>query len=125
MFNRAIAICVLIMLAGCYKIEKSPVLTEEAEITEVVYTPSQHGSGTGFGMTGKGTMVMTTNSVNIPEVFAVVFKCKHGKFIIKRKDVWQKAVVGMKVSVRYQEVYKITDKGRALVEYDFLSFRPL
>lgn len=113
-----------VMLGGCAKTEYSAELTEPAEIMEVVYTPSQHGSGTGMGMSMKGTMVMTVNNVNIPEVFAVVFKCEHGKFIIQRRDIWEKAKIGMKVTVHYREVYRVTDKARSLVKYDFIDFTP-
>jgi len=111
-------------LGGCAKTEYSAELTEPAEIMEVVYTPSQHGSGSGMGMTTNGTVVMTVNNVNIPEVFAVVFKCEHGKFIIKRRDIWDKAKIGMKVVVHYREVYRVTDKARTLVRYDFMDFTP-
>ena len=112
----------IVLLAGCYKVERSEELTEQAEITEVVYTPSQHGIGTGAGMSMKGNMVVTTSSVSIPEVHAVVFKCPHGKFIVKRKDVWEKAKVSMKVVVHYKEVFHVTDTNRELVKYDFLYF---
>ena len=116
------ALIVIVLLGGRAKTEYSQELTENAEITEVVYTPSQHGSGVSPGISSKGTMVMSFTSINIPEVFAVVFKCGHGKFIIKRKDVWEKAKIGMHVTVRYREVYRVSGKERRLVKYDFLGF---
>ena len=121
-----IGVSALIVLSvlGCIKTEFSQVLTEKAEITEVVYAPSRHGSGGGFGMTTEGDLVMTLDSVDIPAVYAVVFKCEHGKFIINRKDVWEKAKVGMHVTVRYREVYKVSKKERRLVKYNFLGFDP-
>ena len=112
----------IVLLAGCYRVEYSDELTEQAEITEVVYTPSLHGSGVGMGMTAGGSLVVTNNSVSIPEVHAVVFECQHGKFIIKRKDMWEKAKIGMKVLIHYKEVFHVTDKSRELVKYNFLDF---
>jgi len=112
----------IVSLSGCFKVEYSDELTERAEITEVVYTPSQHGTGTGIGMSMKGTMVVTTTSVNIPEVFAVVFKCQHGKFIVSRREIWEKSKVGMKVVVHYKEKYHVIDNRRELVKYEFLDF---
>lgn len=111
-----------VLLGGCMKTEFSQELTEKAEIVEVVYTPSQHGSGISPGFSTKGTMVTSFTSIDIPEVFAVVFQCEHGKFIVKRKDVWEKAKIGMQVTVRYREAYKVSGKERRLVEYDFLGF---
>lgn len=111
-----------VLVAGCAKTEYSEERTELAEITEVVYTPSQHGFGTGVGMSMKGNPVVTTNNITVPETFAVVFKCEHGKFIVQRKDAWAKAVVGARVMVRYREVYEVTDEARTLVKYDFIDF---
>lgn len=113
----------IIVLGGCEKTEYGPELTENAEITEVVYTPSQHGSGNSLGVSANGTVVTSFASIDIPEVFAVVFKCEHGKFIVKRKDVWEKAKTGMAVTVHYREVYKVLGEERRLIKYDFLGFK--
>ena len=100
----------LIMALSSYaRIEYGPELTGSAEITEVAYTP--------------GTGITPLASIDIPEVFAVVFKFKHGKIIVNRKDVWEKAKTGMAVTVHYREVYKVLGEERRLIKYDFLGFK--
>jgi hypothetical protein len=106
-----------VIFAACAKTEYSAELSEPATVVEVVYSPSQHGSGTGMSMKGE----LSVTSVSIPEVFATVFECQHGKFIIERKDVWQRSHVGDRVNVRYREVYKVRKGQRELVNYDFIS----
>lgn len=110
------------LLGGCGETEYSAELTEKAEIVEVVYTPAQHGSAIGPTFSTSGNVGVAITSVDIPEVYAVVFQCEHGKFIIKRKDVWERAKTGAKVTVRYREEYWVTEKERRLVKYDFLGF---
>lgn len=77
-----------------------------------------------------GGVRLTTTEV--PEKFAVVFKCQHGKFIITKKAVYDKlkSSEGQKVEVSYREVYRATYKtennerqlvSRVMTEYDFLG----
>lgn len=131
------------------EVEFSPVLEEDAVVVDLVYTPSQHGSGVGVGpsidMTGEGGLgiAIVPVSVDIPEKYAIVFKCQHGKFIIEcntpeRKALWQKLDEGQKVRVQYKEVYKVTyliykDENKRKVKelvaknlkkYDFLTAIP-
>lgn len=137
---------------GPYKkteIARSDILEEDAMVVDLVYTPSQHGSGVGAGpsidMTGEGGLgiAIVSVSVDIPEKYAIVFKCQHGKFIIEcntpgRKELWQKLDEGQKVKVKYKEVYELVyliykdenkKKVKELVEkrlkkYDFLTAEP-
>jgi len=145
-----------LLLGGCDKIENvlskipithieySNVLQEDAEVVDVVYSPSRHGSGAGpsFGMDmdGNPTMGLAVTSVSIPEKYAVVFKCQHGKFIVEgtdneHKDLWERMVEGQDVDVTYKEIYEATYKDlnndgkrdlveRKLVKYDFLNAQP-
>ncbi len=121
--------------------EKSDLFYEDAVVSETVYSPSKHGSGTGvgptFNMDGDIGISITSVSVDVPEKYAVVFKCKHGKFIIegkgkKYKELWGRFESGDSVSVSYKEVYKSTYKDtnddgkeelikKSLVDYDFLD----
>ncbi len=136
------------LLTGCKEIktELSDILHEDATVSDVVYIPSRHGSGSGIGptfdMTGDGGIgVAVTNvDVHIPEKYAVVFKCQHGKFIVEgtdkpHKSLWEKLSEGQEVDVSYREVYKsvyddVDGDGekdlvsRALIKYDFLDAKP-
>ena len=135
------------LLAGCEetKTEYSPILHEDAVVSDVVYTPSRHGSGSGIGPTidfdGNIGIGFTDVTVNIPKKYAVVFECQHGKFISegtdqRHKDLWGRLKENMEVDVTYKERFRSvydTDKdgdgqkdliSRALVGYDFLDAQP-
>ena len=135
---RVIALAlVTLLVTGCKKavLEYSEVLTEPATVVDLVYTPSLHGGGVGptFGMSGSGdaTLGLAITSVNVPERYAVVFLCQHGKFIIqsaKAKELWQRLKLNQEVTVSYKEVYRtVYDDNkvvsRALIKYDFLDAR--
>jgi len=120
------ALALALVLSACEipKTEYSRVLSEPAEVTEVVYTPAQHGSAIGPTFSSSGSIGLAVTSVSTSEVHAVVFKCQHGKFIVKRKEVWEKTKPGMKGTVRYREVYRTTSKTKDLIDYRFIDFTP-
>lgn len=124
--------------------EYSDILHEDAKVVDVVYTPSRHGSGVGpsFGMTSEGDAAIgiAITSVSIPQKYAVVFKCQHGKFISegedkRHKDLWERLQEGQDVDVTYKEIYEATYidinkdgkkelRERKLIKYDFLDAQP-
>lgn len=133
---RVVVVCLAAILgAGCQKvvIEYSDVLTEPATVVDLVFSPSRHGSGVGptIDLTGEGGIGIAITSVSIPERYAVVFQCPHGKFIIqseKAKELWKRLKVGQEVTVTYKEKYRTTYEdekvvSRILVKYDFLDAR--
>ncbi|MDD3487426.1 MAG: hypothetical protein PHF35_03560 [Candidatus Moranbacteria bacterium] len=127
------------------KVEHSEVLHEDAVIIETVYTPSSHepiiepsfgGSGMiGFGPSGVGMRIgsgIQISSSEVPEQFAVVFRCQHGKFIVRKKAIYQKLKghENQKVDVAYQEIYRDTYEevngvkkvtNRVLTGYHFID----
>jgi len=112
-----LVLCLALALTGCIgRYENGPELTERVVVTEVVYTPATHGSG--VGMSTGGNAVFT--SVSTEPVYAVVFQCDHGKFIVKRRDVWEQCVVGDTLVCHYREQFWVTETERKLVDYDFL-----
>ena len=137
-----------LLLASCNRIETktelSDVLNENAIVAETVYSPSRHGSGSGIGPTmdfdGNIGIGISSVSVNIPEKYAVVFKCQHGKFISegtdqRHKDLWQRLIEGQEVTVTYKEIFESTYQdtdgdgkkevtNRKLIGYDFLDAQP-
>ena len=85
-------------------------------------------------MTTGGDLAITSTSVNIPEMWGVVFRCKHeNKFPIqgsdeKYKKLWERLDEGDSVTIMYREIYKTkydrkTDKeiSKELVDYDFID----
>lgn len=77
-----------VLLAGC------------KTVTEL----DQHGTGIGVG--GEGLSVV---SMDTPAVFAVVFECQHGKFIVQGSDerhraLWRKLKRGQAVLVNSLEL---------------------
>lgn len=134
-----------LLSAGCEytKKEYSSLLTEEAEVVDLVFTPSRHGSGSGVGpsinMEGHLGISFVSVRVDVPEAFAIVFRCEHGKFIVqsnkhwepqKVKQLWEELKDGQKVVVTYREIYENTyDANNKLLEshlikYDFIDAEP-
>lgn len=116
--------------------EYSDILHEDAVIVETVYTPSKHTTGlaptVSIDLDGDVHVGLAVTAVTVPEKFAVVFQCPHGKFIITKKSVYDehKDHTGKAVDVAYREQYRTTYDGskgerelveRALVDYDFLT----
>ena len=84
---------------------------------------------------------LTFTEVDIPEKYAVVFRCQHGKFIVdsnqeKAKEMWGRLKTNQEVTVSYQEVYEEnylvnstwwgkeenrTLKSRKLLKYHFID----
>ncbi len=144
-----LSICAMaLFLTGCREVKEefSDTLHEDAVVSDAVYTPSRHDTqldytatdvgpvGIGYGgdigiRVGGGLQI---NTVEVPEKFAVVFKCQHGQFIVTKKNVYDnlKDHIGETVDVAYREVYRaVYDTkdneriliSRALVDYDFLT----
>ena len=112
----------------CTSVERSEPMKEDVVVADVVYTPSRHGSGMGVGpvMGSQGGMTVVVTSIDIPEVKAVVFQCKHGKFIIRDSELWERLKEGQEAVALYQEVYDVKRKGgevkeRKLVKYHLLN----
>ena len=138
-----------ITLAGCgdgteIKEEESPILYEDATVADVVYSPPRHGEDSGTNMTvdfdGNIGISPYHVTVDLPPVYAIVFRCAHGKFISqgtgqRHKSLWERLKEGEEVTVSYKELYKSTyrdiddDGKKDLVErklsgYDFLDAQP-
>ena len=132
-------ILLISFVSGCEyntsEIVESDILHEDAEVVDVVYVPSRHGSDISPTVTtdadGNLQVGITTVSVTIPEKYAVVFRCQHGKFIVegtdqRHKDLWSKFTGGEKVDVSYKEVYKkyyhVVDKERSLIKTELIDY---
>ncbi len=132
------------LFTGCKetKTELSDILHEDAIVSDVVYSPSRHGSDVSptIDITGDGGIGIAIVDVDIPEKYAIVFKCEHGKFIVEGTDIehkalWERLEEGQKVDVTYKEIYKsvyddVDGDGendlvsKTLIKYDFLDAQP-
>lgn len=124
----ATALFLTLLLCGCGETFTKDA-TEPATVVDVVYTPSNHGSGLGLDMTGKGGISLV--EVDVAEKYAVVFECQHGKFIVQGEKgsnaykQWTKLKTGQNVIVSYQEKYEKDDEKVKLVGYHFLDASPV
>ncbi len=133
--NLVLLLPLVALLGGCKRevVEYSEVLTEPATVVDLVYTPSRHGSGVGpsFDLTGDGGIGFAVTDVSIPERYAVIFRCAHGKFIVQNdqnlvRRLWNELTEGQRVTVSYREQYSATyeDKellSRRLTKYHFID----
>lgn len=104
----------------------SAELTESGTVHDTAFVPKGHGSDTAVGFnTGKGGGVtITPVSITIPERYAVIFKCEHGKFVIDGntgKELYKRLERGDSVTIRYREVYRVTRTETNLVDLDFVD----
>jgi len=113
-----------------YKTVYSEPLYEEVKVRDLIYTPATHGSGTDMTMdytTGQPGLAMV--NVETKEVFAIVFECQHGSFIIEdNENLWKKLREDSIYTCVYQEKYRYIYEnkeliGRALVSYNFLGLK--
>lgn len=121
---KIVLICALgiLLCAGCSKIVYSEPLSEPAEVYDVAYVPSGHGSDLAVGVSSSGKMTVTPISVDIPERYAVVFKCQHGKFVIdgeRGKACYEALQRGDKVVVRYSIKYEVTSNSTNAIGLHF------
>jgi hypothetical protein len=128
----ALTLAVILTMSSCTEVqtEKSPILTEEATVVMLVYSPSEHTKSTTNGtiIDGKGRLGLHTSTTTNtkPEQAGVVFECEHGKFYVGRKELYSRLKVGDVVTVSYQEIYRITKEGgqvtkKEFVDYDFIG----
>lgn len=113
-------------LSGCAKTEYGKTLTESAEVYDTCFVPKGHGSDTAVGYTfaGKGGMTITPINVDIPERYAVVFKCQHGKFVIdgeRGEACYKKLEKGDHVTITYCEKFWVSKDSTNFIGLHFLD----
>lgn len=119
---------IFVALSGCGQIVNSPPMEEKAKVVDVVYLPSQHGSGISPGFSTSGNVTISVTSVDIPQKYAIVFECAHGKFIVegesqKYKNLWNNLHTGDPVIVTYNEQYLVSRETRKFLKYHFIDAR--
>lgn len=122
----------LSLLSGCdFAVRQySATMTEPATVADLAYVPAGHGSGVGISMKGD----LSVSSVDIPERYAVVFHCNHGKFVVEGsqyKPLWLRLREGQPVTVLYREVREcrkvdgvVKPETCRTVDLDFLDAVP-
>lgn len=131
--KKSILFLLMIFIVGCIKIkrESSGILYEQAMVVDLVYTPATHGSGISPTIDTNLDLGISFTSVDVEERYAVVFECKHGKFIVQNnqtqaKKLWNRLKEGQIVTVSYKEEFETTYDDekpieRRLIKYDFLD----
>lgn len=116
------------LLVGCNwpKRENGPALTEQGEIYDTLFVPSGHGRqmATGFNLGKGGGVTIAPINVTIPERYAIVFKCQHGKFVIdgdQGKELYERFSKGEQVTIFYNEVFRITKESTNMVDLHFID----
>lgn len=117
----AAVVFALLLTTACNSRSYSQDLYEDGEVIGSTFMPANHGSAT--GVSSKGSLVVS--SVEIPAVYAVVFKCEHGQFVVqgegeRYKQLWEQLPQGTKVDIVYREIYEGSDDKKRLVKLDFL-----
>lgn len=120
-----------LLLVACdgSRIETSGELIEDAEVVQVIYQPGQTASASGTSVDMELNVSFHSHTISSSDKFSVIFKCKHGKFIIedegkgsRAERLWKKLEKGDQVSVRYKEVMKVWPDGyRELQKYEFID----
>ncbi len=119
-----------------YRTETSALLHEDALVTKRVYTSASHDVTFMPTLDFEGNVGLDVNFDELPETYAVIFKCQHNvEFIIqgsenRYKTLYERLHEGDEVDVMYREVYKVVyDRSKAekefiekrLVKYDFID----
>lgn len=123
----ALAVASVALFTGCCsKTEYGVNLTEPAEVYDTCFVPKGHGSdvAVGYSTAGKGEVIITPIDVNIPERYAVVFKCQHGKFVIdgeRGEACYKKLENGDHVTVTYCEKFEVTKNTTNCIGLHFID----
>lgn len=106
--------------------EYSEPMTEIGEVYESVFLPDgfSHHLASGFSFGQGGGTTLTPINVNIPARYAVVFKWRHGKFVIdddNAQSLYENLDRGDKVLISYREIKHKVKGKMTVVGYDFLE----
>jgi len=102
-----------LLLLACslseHEVSFSQEMQEPATIVDLVFTPKRHTSTISTSLDSHFNVQVVPVSIRIPERYAVVFQCQHGKFVIDREpiaeEMWRAFRVNQKVTVYYREEY--------------------
>lgn len=125
-----LSFCGLVALAGCYRLEQSAPMVEAGKVEQVLYNQSTEGTAVSSHVDVNGNPGMSVTSYGSPAKYGVIFRCRHGRFVIqgsdeRYKDLWGRFDVGQAVDIQYREVYQVDKEGRKkLYQYDFLDAVP-
>lgn len=123
MKRRVLLIAVLAFTACLNERHGGPIEYEAGTIAALSYMPSNHGSGVGYAFTGRGGGP-TFTSVDIPEKWAVVFRCQHGSFVVdgpKAKELFGRFKQGDAVEIQYRVIYETVQGQDVPVDMDFID----
>lgn len=120
---------IALLLTGCSSttIEYSEIKQEKIKVVDIVYTPATHSNGNSVGFTTSGDFTYSNVNVGTEPVYAIVFQCIHGKFIVFDSTIWanvNKDDTGVR---HYNEQFEVEMKNDVviaeptLVKYNLLD----
>ncbi len=120
-----LSLCLLFLFLislSCKQIE-SEVMTEKAEVVNLVYLPDTHSSNIAPGFNSNGGVTFTVIKTGHGEYFGVVLRCeKHNiNFTLSGKDLYEKVKIGKLVDLKYIEIYKIKKDKKIFVKYKTIN----
>lgn len=89
----------------------------------MAYMPAGHGSGSVTTIDFDGNVNFGSATVHIPERWAVVFKCKHGSFVVEgssAKQLFSELRTDACVDIEYAIIEEQYDEQWIPVDMDFL-----
>ena len=113
-----ILIAFLALACGDFGKEERVRFEEPAKVQVLAYTPGFHSSDIAPGISTSGNFTFSSVTVSAPEKWSIVFKCKHGSFVIERREIFEKLEQGQEVTVISDERWRVYEDGRR----DFLGY---
>lgn len=112
------------LFCGCVQRFNGPELTESGEVYDTCFVPKGHGSDLAIGFDMDGNYHVTPVDITIPARYAIVFKCKHGKFVIdgeRAEGLYKQLSRGDSVTIRYCEKFEVRDGHTNAVDLHFIG----
>lgn len=112
----------LLLVCGCTKYELSPVKTEPATVTALYFRAAYTDTDVSVDANGG----VTVDTTRIPADFGVGFQCQHGTFSVSGSSdhyasLWKRLAQGDKVTVYYQEKYRVKGTNRIFDDFVFID----
>lgn len=104
---KTLTMLLIAMLAVACEEKPRTLLHEEAVVEQSTFVPGQPCGGSGIGLDTDGSLSVHSFDCSTEDVYAVVFRCQHGKFVVRHGDrareTWEHVHAGDHVTNAYYE----------------------
>lgn len=115
---KKITFILVLALTACH--HKSSLKQEGGVVIEKQWTPEFDASGTGTGMSSRGSLVVTSTHLHEDAKFLLVFKCDHRRvFTVNNRQLYAELEKGDSVNIMYQEW--INDRDSSVDDFIFID----